>query len=174
MVDEFQDTDPLQIEILWLICGEDCEGSDALARPLRPAGLFMVGDPKQAIYRFRGADVNAYIAARSAIDAGSQIKITANFRSVEPILAFGCGSNRCCRLTGSPASPSCRRSIPRLAWCQGVCALNVVVEGEKPKAAAIRDGEALAVADLCNRLVGNLQVRDHYTGEMRPLSIWRG
>jgi ATP-dependent exoDNAse (exonuclease V) beta subunit len=60
MVDEFQDTDPLQIEILWLICGEDCKGSDALARPLRPGGLFMMGDPKQAIYRFRGADVNAF------------------------------------------------------------------------------------------------------------------
>ena len=63
-------------------------GGDALARPLRDGSLFMVGDPKQAIYRFRGADVNAYIAARSAVDAGSQIKVTANFRSVEPILDF--------------------------------------------------------------------------------------
>ena len=35
MVDEFQDTDPLQIEILWLICGEECEGIDTLARPVR-------------------------------------------------------------------------------------------------------------------------------------------
>ena len=62
MVDEFQDTDPLQIEILWLICGEDCKNVDshALARPLRAGALFMVGDPKQAIYRFRGDDVNAY------------------------------------------------------------------------------------------------------------------
>ena len=88
MVDEFQDTDPLQTEILWLICGDDCVGGDALARPLRHGSLFMVGDPKQAIYRFRGADVNAYIAARSAVHADSQIKITANFRSVEPILDF--------------------------------------------------------------------------------------
>jgi len=169
MVDEFQDTDPLQIEILWLICGEDCEGSDALARPLRPGGLFMVGDPKQAIYRFRGADVNAYIAARSAIDAGSQIKITANFRSVEPILAFvNKQFEPALSADGQPGFSELSPIHPAIGSKPGVCALEVVVEGEKPKAAAIRDGEALAVADLCNRLVGNLQVRDHHTGEMRP------
>ncbi|MEH6952557.1 UvrD-helicase domain-containing protein [Nitrobacter sp. NHB1] len=168
MVDEFQDTDPLQIEILWLICGEECEGIDALARPLRPGGLFMVGDPKQAIYRFRGADVNAYIAARSAIDAGSQIKITANFRSVEPILAFvNKRFEPVLSAAGQPGFSELSSIHPAIGSKPCVCALDVVVEGEKPKAAAIRDGEALAVADLCNRLVGNLQVRDHHTGEMR-------
>jgi ATP-dependent exoDNAse (exonuclease V) beta subunit len=67
LVDEFQDTDPLQIEILWLLCGEASERSDRNmpGRALRPGALFLVGDPKQAIYRFRGADVNAYMAART-------------------------------------------------------------------------------------------------------------
>ena len=69
LVDEFQDTDPLQIEILWRLCGEPPKdgSTDPLARSLRPGALFLVGDPKQAIYRFRGADVNAYLAARTAI-----------------------------------------------------------------------------------------------------------
>src|ERR1700730_5698370 len=69
LVDEFQDTDPLQIEILWRLCGEAQKGggADPFARAIRPGALFLVGDPKQAIYRFRGADVNAYIGARTAI-----------------------------------------------------------------------------------------------------------
>ena len=90
LVDEFQDTDPLQIQILWLICGDDREGCEnkPLLRPLRPGALFLVGDPKQAIYRFRGADVNAYVEARSALGRDALLKITANFRSLGPILAF--------------------------------------------------------------------------------------
>jgi exodeoxyribonuclease-5 len=62
LVDEFQDTDPLQIDILWLLLG------GASKQPLR-SGLFLVGDRKQAIYRFRGADIGAYIGARSVIGA---------------------------------------------------------------------------------------------------------
>lgn len=169
MVDEFQDTDPLQTEILWLICGDDCVGGDALARPLRPSSLFMVGDPKQAIYRFRGADVNAYIAARSAVDAGSQIKITANFRSVEPILDFvNARFEAALSAAGQPGFSELSPIHPAIGGKPGVCALDVVVDGEKPKAAPIRDAEAGAVADLCDRLIGNLEVRDHHTGEMRP------
>ena len=90
LVDEFQDTDPLQLEILWHLCGDsqnDADG-DALPRVLRPGSLFLVGDPKQAVYRFRGADVNAYLRARDAIDNPSVVNIVANFRSVEPILSF--------------------------------------------------------------------------------------
>ena len=89
-MDEFQDTDPLQIEILWQLCGEaENEGSvDCLDRTLRPGALFLVGDPKQAIYRFRGADVNAYVSARTAISGAARLNIAANFRSVEPILSF--------------------------------------------------------------------------------------
>lgn len=169
MVDEFQDTDPLQTEILWLICGADCGGDDALARPLRDGSLFMVGDPKQAIYRFRGADVNAYIAARSAVDAGSQVKITANFRSVEPILDFvNARFEPALSAAGQPGFSELSPIHPAIGGKPGVCALDVVVDGEKPKAATIRDAEAIAVADLCDRLVGNLEVRDHHTGEMRP------
>jgi ATP-dependent exoDNAse (exonuclease V) beta subunit len=88
LVDEFQDTDPVQIDILWQLCGEPGRGrkEDRLARAVRPGALFLVGDPKQAIYRFRGADVNAYVRAREAIGTDALVKITANFRSVEPIL----------------------------------------------------------------------------------------
>ncbi len=57
LVDEFQDTDPLQTEIFWRLCGKppaNGESSDWTSFELRPGALFLVGDPKQAIYRFRG------------------------------------------------------------------------------------------------------------------------
>ena len=67
LVDEFQDTDPLQTEIFWRLCGEPPTGGDDgdwTSFELRPGALFLVGDPKQAIYRFRGADITAYVRAR--------------------------------------------------------------------------------------------------------------
>jgi ATP-dependent helicase/nuclease subunit A len=76
LVDEFQDTDPLQLEIVqWL-----AEGA--------PAGsLFVVGDPKQSIYRFRRADIETYEAAKEAIAGrGEVLTIRANFRSTAAIL----------------------------------------------------------------------------------------
>jgi exodeoxyribonuclease-5 len=172
MVDEFQDTDPLQIEILWFLCAEHRKGADgnALARVLRPGAIFLVGDPKQAIYRFRGADVNAYIDARTAVGAGALLKITANFRSVEPILTF---VNRRFEkvLSEAVGQPGFSELSPIHKATEGVpavVALDVVVVGDKPNAAAIRDAEANSVAELCSRLVGNMLVRDHRTNKLRP------
>ena len=172
MVDEFQDTDPLQIEILWRICGESSKGadSDPLKRTLRPGALFLVGDPKQAIYRFRGADVNAYIGARKAIGQSGLLNITSNFRSLEPILDF---VNRGFEpvLSEAAGQPGFSKLAPVHKAAKGttaVAALDIEIKGDKPGAAAIRDAEASRVADLCRRLVGNLKVRDHHTNELRP------
>ena len=87
LVDEFQDTDPLQTEIFWRLCGDPRAGADSddwTTFQIRPGALFLVGDPKQAIYRFRGADVAAYIQAREAFLAqapDSVLAISTNFRS---------------------------------------------------------------------------------------------
>jgi len=172
LVDEFQDTDPLQIDILWLLCGEACKGSDGnpLARALRAGALFLVGDPKQAIYRFRGADVNAYIGARGAIGDGARLKITANFRSLEPILTFVNRkfANVLSEAAGQPGFTDLSAIHRATDGALAVAALDVAIVGDKPGAAMLRDTEASCVADLCSRLVGNLQVRDHATGKMRP------
>ena len=92
LVDEFQDTDPLQTEIFWRLCGEPVDGDDDWTRfQIRPGALFLVGDPKQAIYRFRGADVGAYVQARDAFRAqnpDSLLSISTNFRSCAAILTF--------------------------------------------------------------------------------------
>jgi CRISPR-associated exonuclease Cas4 len=93
-VDEFQDTDPVQAEILFLIASDERPESWQDGS-LRPGALFMVGDPKQAIYRFRGADIESYGRAREAIRRrwpDNIIQITANFRSRPAILTH---VNRC-------------------------------------------------------------------------------
>ena len=59
-VDEFQDTDPLKAEILLLLAADNPDEADwQVARPI-PGKLFVVGDPKQSIYRFRRADIALY------------------------------------------------------------------------------------------------------------------
>lgn len=78
LIDEFQDTDPVQYEIfrrVWHEAGEDREG-----------GLFLIGDPKQAIYSFRGADVFTYLAARDDAEAGLH-GLGINWRSSAGLIA---------------------------------------------------------------------------------------
>ena len=86
-VDEFQDTDPLQAEILVLLAaGDPQETNWRKVRPV-PGKLFIVGDPKQSIYRFRRADVALYEEVkRQVIDSGGEcLPLNVSFRSVPPI-----------------------------------------------------------------------------------------
>src|SRR5262249_4994105 len=64
LVDEFQDTDPVQAEIIFLLSSSGDDTDVWFKRHLLPGCLFMVGDPKQAIYRFRGADLATYLVVR--------------------------------------------------------------------------------------------------------------
>jgi ATP-dependent exoDNAse (exonuclease V) beta subunit len=88
-VDEFQDTDPLQAEILLLLAADDDGETDwRRARP-RPGTLFLVGDPKQSIYRFRRADVGIYreVCERLAAQGAAVLHLNTSFRSVPAIQA---------------------------------------------------------------------------------------
>jgi ATP-dependent helicase/nuclease subunit A len=81
LVDEFQDTDPLQGEIVQKLA----EGSNG---KLVPGKLFLVGDPKQSIYSFRGADIIAYqgLVDRIIAEGGDRVILRTNFRSHGKIL----------------------------------------------------------------------------------------
>jgi ATP-dependent helicase/nuclease subunit A len=96
LVDEFQDTDPVQAEVLFLLASEPAGIADAhtwwTVAP-RPGALFVVGDPKQSIYRFRRADMTLYaqVKARFRQWGGAQggvVELVSNFRSREPIEEF--------------------------------------------------------------------------------------
>jgi len=82
-VDEFQDTDPLQVELVHLIAGLD-EGSWADAA-IDGGRLFFVGDAKQSIYRFRRAEVGLFAQVRDRYDHG-RLSLVHNFRSRPGVL----------------------------------------------------------------------------------------
>jgi len=92
LIDEFQDTDPLQVELAFFLA-EDPENEPANkwteVRP-KPGKLFLVGDPKQSIYRFRRADLGIYQRAKACIEqtGGEVLRLTSNFRTVPSILSF--------------------------------------------------------------------------------------
>jgi ATP-dependent helicase/nuclease subunit A len=86
-VDEFQDTDPLQAEILLLCAADDPGEADwTRARP-RPGKLFVVGDPKQSIYRFRRADVALYTRVKAQLRAAGAdlLYLTTSYRATPSI-----------------------------------------------------------------------------------------
>src|SRR5215218_4584002 len=176
LVDEFQDTDPLQTEIFWRLCGNPPDGrldAEWESFALRPGALFLVGDPKQAIYRFRGADVSAYLRARDTIRAQSAedvLSISTNFRSYASILAFvNERFENILQGAGQPGFTRLDAFHPDHNRGACVAALHVAMTSakDKPSAEEQRDAEAEAVADLCHRLIGRQLVQDHATGEGR-------
>ena len=80
LIDEFQDTDPLQYDIFSAIypLGDETPAADEHA-------IVLIGDPKQAIYSFRGADIHSYLTAREAT-AGRHASLPRNFRSTEAMV----------------------------------------------------------------------------------------
>lgn len=78
LIDEFQDTDPIQTEIVRLLCEHDIQGEK----------LFLVGDVKQSIYRFRRADPEVFLQLRSEIPEPGQLPLLTNFRSRGEIIYF--------------------------------------------------------------------------------------
>lgn len=86
-VDEFQDTDPIQAEMLFLLTGLNRNLVNWRETKPAPGSLFIVGDPKQSIYRFRRADIDTYNEVKGLIQAagGEVVQLTSNFRSTEHI-----------------------------------------------------------------------------------------
>ena len=117
LIDEFQDTDPLQWAVFQAVYG----GPEADGAP-----LFLVGDPKQAIYSFRHADLHTYLAARSQAQAVHTL--AQNQRSVGPLIT---ALNRLFGVHGRPLMQ------PGLDY-------HPVTEGSKPKPVLVDASDARA------------------------------
>ena len=135
--------------------------------------LFLVGDPKQAIYQFRGADIGAYEAAKRAFLAAwphNLLKVSANFRSRKGILdhvnaafaaPFGLpGQPGYAALDATRANHECLPAATRLT-------LRVDPTARRQD---IQEAEAEAVAQVCARLAGSALIEDEY-GWFRPLTL---
>ena len=92
MIDEFQDTDPIQwamFDAVYRVSSEQKLAvgldTDAPSQPDDASSLLLIGDPKQAIYGFRGADIHTYLQARRAT-AGRHYSLGTNFRSTQALV----------------------------------------------------------------------------------------
>lgn len=180
LVDEFQDTDLMQIEILWRLCGEaepGTRGKEWGDFRIRPGALFLVGDPTQAIYRFRGADVAAYLRARDALRAPEEnrvLSISTNFRSCRSILDY---VNGCFEAplsgAGQPGFTALEpfHEDPDVGPCVAALDVNVAAADADGKVTVEerRNAEADAVARLCAGLIDHRQILDRSSGGRRPL-----
>lgn len=163
LVDEFQDTDPLQAEIVFCIAAASPPARWDEAQ-LRSGALFLVGDPKQAIYRFRGADIEAYTLAKSVVAKsanGCLLAVTANFRSRPGVIEH---VNRVFEdVFAKPGQPG---FVPLTATVNppplpfpAAAKLTVDVPRDA-HAEEQREAEAAAVAALCSRLIGSLTITE--------------
>ena len=178
LVDEFQDTDPVQVEIIWRLAGEGDPEAPWHEHALRPGALFLVGDPKQAIYRFRGADVQTYLVAKRALsnrDPSSVLEISANFRTREPILKYVNEhfEGMLDEAKGQPGFTAL--SATRSAGDEpSVAAFDIALDERHKNAkgrllvARIRREEAALVADTARRLIGVYPVWDKHERKFRP------
>src|SRR4051794_20037083 len=90
LVDEFQDTDPIQVDLAALLASP---AADDAGRPwyemaVDPGRLFFVGDPKQSIYRFRRADIGTFLTAAEHYADPAPVYLTCNFRTTPDVLAW--------------------------------------------------------------------------------------
>ena len=82
LIDEFQDTNPMQAEVFFYLTAQNPQADWRKCIP-HPGSLFIVGDPKQSIYRFRYADVSAFLRIKEMFtgQVGEVVYLTRNFRS---------------------------------------------------------------------------------------------
>ncbi len=89
LIDEFQDTNPLQAEVFFYLSSEHPVPKWSECVP-RKGSLFIVGDPKQSIYRFRSADVTSFLKVKRLFEAngGAILSLSRNFRSTRMLCEY--------------------------------------------------------------------------------------
>jgi ATP-dependent exoDNAse (exonuclease V) beta subunit len=181
LLDEFQDTDPIQLEIAALLATTadgELRGRDWDALPLAPGSVFVVGDPKQSIYRFRRADIAMFLAAQQRlVPADGRLTLHANFRSSPDVVGFV--NDVFARLI--QAKPDAQPSYQPLDGVRppspADAGASVTLVGTEPHGAAwraddVRRAEALDVVDAIRTArAEQWMVRDHTRAE--GAETWR-
>ncbi len=191
LLDEFQDTDPIQLEIAVRLTADPDAAAQSIsgdggAPPRRhlqplPGRLFIVGDPKQSIYRFRRADIAQYLRAADQVGA-QRVILSANFRSTQAVIDFS--NDVFSRLI--TYAPDAQPAFQPLDGCRPIAALShgtVSVLGAEPHddlvpnrragdlgaADALRIREATDVAATVSRaLADGWMIFDDALATLRP------
>ena len=176
LIDEFQDTDPIQVELAALLTAENVEDADWRSAHPSPGKLFVVGDPKQSIYRFRRADIGIYDEVKRDLLDGGLRRLSQNFRSLPGVIGW---VNRVFdslleeRPGVQPANVPLQAVDVELPLDRPPV---IVVRGgnDQLDATGVRAAEARATAALLRQAVIDERwpVRDRVTGEVRE-ACWR-
>jgi ATP-dependent helicase/nuclease subunit A len=182
LVDEFQDTDPLQAEIILFLCERHARAGRWQEVELRRGSLTLVGDPKQSVYRFRRADVAMYDRVRGVVAAQDPLSVTlsASFRSAPALIRWL--NDRFERILGRspdgrPFDADTGRVFqqPLAAGRPGSAAARVhvlpVSDALKRSANEYRDLESQALARYLRWLVtsSGVEIADPLDGRLRPV-----
>ena len=145
------------------MCGEDGADKPWHEQRLRPGQLFLVGDPKQSVYRFRRADIRSYKEAKAAIQRQwpeNVLAITDNFRSRGPILDF-VNQRFAVPLSSIGYEPLVSTVTSSSKEAFSIGRIPIGTEGSEYKVYEWRELEAQAVAQLCHKLIGRFTVREN-------------
>ncbi|MEX1009506.1 MAG: UvrD-helicase domain-containing protein [Acidimicrobiia bacterium] len=150
LLDEFQDTDPIQCDLAALLASDDPDARDRQWDDIvvDPGRLFVVGDPKQSIYRFRRADIAAFLRARSAFGAAPR-HLTRNFRTTRQVIEFVNHVFRDLIVAEPESQPEYVALVPDRGDAPirpEPVLLGVVPHDDGPRADALREREAADVA----------------------------
>jgi ATP-dependent helicase/nuclease subunit A len=159
LLDEFQDTDPIQVDLAVLIAAtasaESDEAPDWDRAVVEPGRLFFVGDPKQSIYRFRRADIALFLQARETFAPdGSWLNLITNFRTVPAVLEWVNGLFAGLMPNEIPGvQPRHQPLVARRAPAPAADHRPVILGGPHEKASA-SELRALEAADVARTIAG--------------------
>lgn len=174
LVDEFQDTDPLQIEIVTLIAAADNDrdpgGMPWDEVPTVPGRLFFVGDPKQSIYRFRRADIELYRRVEH-LRADGVVTLSTNFRSAPGIVNWVNGVFGALMKEG-PGSPPYEPLVAHREPPDGRPSVHVLGDGDDARVGELREASATELVGLFSTMLSEAwPVLDPATGHQRPVEL---
>ncbi len=151
LVDEFQDTDPVQADVMLLLASSDPGEKNWRHTVPRPGSLFVVGDPKQSIYRFRRADIDTYDDVRGIIESsgGAVARLFCSFRSAPEVCGFVNGVFSALFRSGTPHQATDVPLVPvrtgdPAALPMGAFRLIHELEGSRPDPVWKADAQAIA------------------------------
>lgn len=171
LIDEFQDTDSTQIDIMMKLTSKTANNLEEWIP--NNGSLFLVGDPKQAIYRFRGADINSYLKVKKALYLKKEknqdidiINISTNFRSLPKILNFV--NLNFDEPLSKEEQPGFVKLIPFRSDNKKDNILKIKIDCSE-NSSEQREEEAEKIAKLCQSLIGNYEI-DENNGKKRLCS----
>ncbi len=164
LVDEFQDTDPVQAEIMLYLTGEDTTERDWHRLRPRPGSLFVVGDPRQSIYRFRRADITVYNSVARILEANgsSRLRLSSSFRALPAVCDWV--NTRFAEVFPAAETPYQAAHVPLTAVrsgespLRGAYAMPITYSGMKSSATMLAEETALLAQWTASALAAEIRI----------------